>query len=93
MLGNVERQLTTLSGMLEGKEENKAMDEGETDKVQKLVNDVKIKCRTLRKNQGSFLKEMQDSLDEVTKAQGNVMKILKAIGMSKPVTCGEVHGW
>lgn len=54
--------------------------QSDDDNTQLICNDLKKKSRALRKDQTSFLRQMKDSLDDVTKTQENVTKILKAIG-------------
>ena len=78
VLGNVDRQLTTLTANLESKETKGAMDD-EREKNETIVKDLKLKSRILRQDQQSFLDQMKQSLDEVTKTQENVTKLLKSI--------------
>ena len=78
-LGNVDRQLTTLAASLEKQERKEGAMDNDSDENRRIVDDLKQKSRILRKDQHSFLDQMKDALDDVSKTQENVTKTLKAI--------------
>ena len=91
ILGNVDRQLTTLRAEIEKQDKKEEVKDNETDENQRIVKDLKERSRVLRKEQYSFLNHMKGALDDVTRTQESVTKLLKVIGkcvsMSFKIKC------
>lgn len=78
VLGNLNRQLSTVTEAIEGSPDERNDDNESENKV---MDELKKKSRVIRNSQDLFVKQMKESLDDVVKAQEGLTKSLSEIGM------------